>query len=148
MLAARAQHLNFVGQENARKETFGARSRTSSISRLPLLGPVRHRHPQSSSHLSRVLHLCISNCSHPLVVANRVSKAFHCRQRSKPTVASRPNVASRPYDLHILDLRSGPFSADNAPPTTFIYSYRLPGNPTHLLRQPSDCAWSSRTFLA
>jgi hypothetical protein len=97
VFAARAQHLNFVGQENARRETFGARPTPSSISRLPLLGPVRHRHPQSSSHLSRVLCLRISTCSYPLLVASRVSRAFYSRQRSKPTVASRPNVASRLY---------------------------------------------------
>lgn len=113
VLAALGRNSVLVGQENALKETLGARSRTSSISRLssPPLPPV--------VEFARISLECCTSVFIPVHIpflSPTGFQAFRCRQRSKPTVASRPNVASRLYTC--------PFSTHGLAPSSRTLLHR------------------------
>lgn len=99
--------------------------------------------------LPQVLHLRLPTCSYPLLVAARVTGLFIVDSAQGPQLLLGRTWRRAPTPAHSR-LKAWPLPL----PTTlhrrhpFIHSYRLPLNPTLLLRQFLYRARSSCTFLA
>ena len=111
------------GQENVRKGSGSTQSRSLfGLGRSAIATRNRVR-----KNLSRVLPSRLLIRTHPYLVADRAAGPFivfraQSSQSLRPSVSAQRGVAPIRLPISILDSKSGPFFADNAPPTS-IHSF-------------------------
>jgi hypothetical protein len=144
------QLLHLLAKKTSERETLGD-SRRQVHSRLLPLAPTcsgPSSPPAVSATVSRVLQLRLLTSLHPRLIAIRLQDIpLSTAPKAQPLLGRTWRHAPTTCTFSTYGLAPS-LPTTLHPRHSFIHSYRLPGNPTLLLRQPSDCAWSSRTFLA